>query len=72
MIVNNKIVTSYHICSHLFGQTQSFYAETESTFVITFTSKRVQKTEVSYYVDDYIWDPRLSVLPRLRIQTKGW
>ena len=42
-IVNNEILTSYHICSQLLGQNQSIYAETESTFVITFTFTRVQK-----------------------------
>ena len=43
MIVNNEIVTSYHICSQLLGQNQSIYAETEGTFVITFTFTRMQK-----------------------------
>ena len=43
MIVNNEIVTSNYICSQLLGQNQSIYAETESTFVITFTFAVVQK-----------------------------
>ena len=43
MIVNNEILTSYHICSQMLSQNQSIYAETESTFVITFTFTRMQK-----------------------------
>ena len=43
MIVNYEIVTSNYICSQLLGQNQSIYAETESTFVITFTFAVVQK-----------------------------
>ena len=43
MIVNYEIVTSYYICSQLLSQNQSIYAETESTFVITFTFAVVQK-----------------------------